>query len=195
VRKKREHAALDRWYRFDNNAYPSPPQAFPNTTTSTPQEGWFLNFRASYHVTSDVNNLTSFNVNEGLDRLQVGNGSHLFIHNLDHCTFFSSNGSLDLNDVLHLPHITKNLISISKLTKNNDVILEFYPLFCIIKDRRTKQPLLQATQINGLYQLPSSPHALIGERISISLWHKRLGYPSPSTTHLVKLSCFTYFFQ
>jgi hypothetical protein len=161
VRKKREHAALDRWYRFDNNAYPSPPQAFPNTTTSTSQEGWFLNFRASYHVTSDVNNLTSFNVNEGLDRLQVGNGSHLFIHNLDHCTFFSSNGSLDLNDVLHLPHITKNLISISKLTKNNDVILEFYPLFCIIKDRRTKQPLLQATQINGLYQLPSSPHALI----------------------------------
>jgi GAG-pre-integrase domain len=132
-----------------------------------------------------VNNLTSFNVYEGPDRLQIGNGSHLLIHNLGHCTLSSSNGSLDLNDVLYVPHIIKNLISISKLTKDNDVILEFHPLFCIVKDRRTKQPLLQATQINGFYQLPSSPHALIGERVSISLWHKRLGHPSPSTTHLV----------
>jgi GAG-pre-integrase domain len=90
-----------------------------------------------------------------------------------------------LNDVLHVPHITKNLISISKLTKDNDVILDFHPLFYIVKDHRTKQPFLQAAQINGLYQLPSSPYALIGEHVSISLWHKRLGHSSPSTTHLV----------
>jgi gag-polypeptide of LTR copia-type len=55
VCKKRGHAALDCWYRFYNNVYPSPPQAFLNTTTSTPQGGWFLDFRASHHVTSDVN--------------------------------------------------------------------------------------------------------------------------------------------
>jgi hypothetical protein len=138
----------------------------------------------SHHVTSDLNNLTLFNVYDGSDRLQVDNGSHLLIQNLGHCSLYSSHDSLDLNDVLHVPHITKNLISISKLTKDNDVILEFHPLFCIVKDRRTKQLLLQPTQINGLYQLPSSPHALIGERVSASLSHKRLGYPSPSTTHL-----------
>jgi hypothetical protein len=115
-----------------------------------------------------VNNLTSFNVYEGSNRLQVGKGSHLHIQHLGHYFFSSSHDSLDLNDVLHVSHIIKNLISISKLTKD-DVILEFHPLFCVVKDRRTNQPLLQATQINGLYQLPSSPQALIGELVSASL--------------------------
>jgi hypothetical protein len=32
-----------------------------------------------------------------------------------------------------------------------------------------KQLILQATQINDLYQLSSSPHALIEERVSVSL--------------------------
>jgi hypothetical protein len=98
-----------------------------------------------------VNNLTSFNVYEGPGRLQVDNDSHLLIQNLAHCTLFSSNSFLNLNDVKHIPYITKNLISISKLTKDNDIILEFHPLVCIVKDHPMKQSLLQATKINGLY--------------------------------------------
>lgn len=37
--RKRGHEALECWYRFDNDAYASPPQAFVNTTTSQPSEG------------------------------------------------------------------------------------------------------------------------------------------------------------
>jgi gag-polypeptide of LTR copia-type/GAG-pre-integrase domain len=185
VCKKRGHEALDCWYRFDNETYPSSPQAYFNTTSSTPNERWFLDSGASHHVTSDLNNLTSFHAYDGQDCLQVGNGSHLPIHNLGHCSLSSSNGSLDLNGVLHVPHITKNLISISKLTQDNNVILEFHPLFCIVKDRHTKQPLLRAQQTNGVYHLYSSPQDSIGERVSTTIWHKRLGHPSPSTTHFI----------
>jgi hypothetical protein len=112
-----------------------------------------LDSGASHHVTADLNNLTYFRAYDGQDRLHVGNGSHLIIQNQGHCSLSSPHGSLDLNGVLHVPHITKNLISISKLTKDNDVILEFHPLFYIVKDRHTKQPLLRALQINGLYHL------------------------------------------
>jgi hypothetical protein len=153
VCKKRGHETLDCWHRFDNAMYPSPPQAFFNSTISTPNEGWFLDSGASHHVTADLNNLTYFRAYDGQDRLQVGNGSHLIIQNQGHCSLSSPHGSLDLNGVLHVPYITKNLISISKLTKDNDVILEFHPLFCIVKDRHTKQPFLRALQINGLYHL------------------------------------------
>jgi gag-polypeptide of LTR copia-type len=40
VCKKRGHEAFDCWHRFDNAMYPSPPQAFFNSTISTPNEGW-----------------------------------------------------------------------------------------------------------------------------------------------------------
>jgi hypothetical protein len=107
IRSIRGHEALNCWYRFDNHTYPSPPQAFLNTTISTPQEGWFLDSGASHHITSDLNNLTSFNVYDGPDRLQVGNDSHLLIQHLGHCSLSSSNGSLDLNDALYVLYIIK----------------------------------------------------------------------------------------
>jgi hypothetical protein len=170
---------------IDNAMYPSAAQAFFNSTISTPNEGWFLDSGASHHVTADLNNLTSFRAYHGQDRLQVGNGSHVIIQNQGHCSLSSPHGSLDLNGILHVPHITKNLISISKLTKDNDVILEFHPLFCIVKDRHTKQPLLRALQNNDLYHLNSSPQALVGDRVSTFIWHKRLRHTSSSTTHFI----------
>jgi hypothetical protein len=51
--------------------YPSPPQAFFNSTISTPNEGWFLDSGASHHVTADLNNLTSFRAYDGQDRLKL----------------------------------------------------------------------------------------------------------------------------
>lgn len=44
-----------------------------------------------------------------------------------------TNESLLLNHVLHVPHITKNLLSISQVLANNDVIVEFVDTFCFIK--------------------------------------------------------------
>jgi hypothetical protein len=59
----------------------------------------------------------------------------------------------------------------------------FTPYF--VKDRHTKQPLLRAPQTNGLYHLSSSPQASIGERVSTSIWHKRLRHASPSTNFII----------
>jgi hypothetical protein len=138
VYKKRGHEAIDRRHHFDNDAYRSSPQAF-NAAISTPQEGWFLDFCVSHYVTFNLNNLTSFHTYDGQDQFLVGNDSDIVIQNLGHCSLSSSNGSLNLNDVLHVPYIIKNLISIS-----NDVILEFHPLFYFVKNRHMKHPLLQA---------------------------------------------------
>jgi hypothetical protein len=91
VCKKRGHEALECWHQFDNDAYPSPPQDFYNTTITNLNEGWFFDSGASHGVTSDLNNLTSFQAYDGQDRLQVGNSSHLIIHNLGHCYFSSPN--------------------------------------------------------------------------------------------------------
>ena len=64
--------------------------------------------------------------------------------------------SLLLHDILHVPKITKNLLSISQFTKDNDVIVEFNSEFCMIKDKKTRKVLLQGGLKNGLYQLDLS---------------------------------------
>jgi hypothetical protein len=53
--------------------------------------------------------------------LQVGNGSGLQIHNIGMICFSKEN--LLLKDVLHVPHITKNLISANKLTIDNNLCI------------------------------------------------------------------------
>ena len=53
---------------------------------------------------------------------------------------------------MHVPEITKNLISISKFAKDNNVYFEFYSTMCCVKSQLTKETLLQGRLINGVYQ-------------------------------------------
>lgn len=55
--------------------------------------------------------------------------------------------------MLCVPHITKNLLNISKITKDNQVVVEFHVDKCIIKDKHTQVVLLQGHLKDGLYQL------------------------------------------
>ncbi|KAB1212300.1 Retrovirus-related Pol polyprotein from transposon TNT 1-94 [Morella rubra] len=70
------------------------------------------------------------------------------------------------------------------------VFFEFHSSFFCVKDLCTGKILLQGPTSNGLFTLPASgtsvsashftPQASVGERISPSHWHQRLGHPSLS---------------
>jgi len=47
----------------------------------------------------------------------------------------------------------KNLISVSQLTRDNNVVTEFDSHSCIVKDKDSRQVLLQGHLRNGLYRL------------------------------------------
>lgn len=71
----------------------------------------------------------------------VGNGDKLKI---------VASGSIELKnlnprDVLYVPEITKNLVSVSKLTLDNNIIVEFNTDCCSVKDKRTWKDLLEET--------------------------------------------------
>jgi len=51
--------------------------------------------------------------------------------------------SFFLKNLLHVPGITKNLLSVSKFTADNKVFLEFYPDSCFVKDLSTRKTLLR----------------------------------------------------
>lgn len=95
--------------------------------------------------------------------MQGGNGAGLHISHFGHSSLSTSiNRVLSLNNLLHVPHITKNLISVSQFAKDNSVFFEFHHSFCCVKDPLTGKVLLQGTLHDGLYRFPitSSPDHL-----------------------------------
>lgn len=64
-----------------------------------------------------------------------------------------STTSIYLNNILHVPAITKNLLNISKLLYNNAILIEFHPTLCFVKDKNTGTILLKGIVRGGLYQV------------------------------------------
>lgn len=49
---------------------------------------------------------------------------------------------ISLPSVLHVPSMKKNLISVSLLINDHNVIAKFHSTFCLIKDKNSGQVLL-----------------------------------------------------
>nr|KYP47851.1 Retrovirus-related Pol polyprotein from transposon TNT 1-94 [Cajanus cajan] len=104
-------------------------------------------------------NIQQFTPFEGPDQIIIGNGQGLPI-NSSGVTAFSSplkpHISLTLNNLLYVPNITKNLISVNQFCKDNYVFFEFHSTFCLVKSQDTKDTLLMGVVgPDGLYQFPS----------------------------------------
>ena len=109
-------------------------------------------------MTTDSNTLDVSDHYFGTGNVVVGNGQTLDISSVGHTSFPSckSSKSLHLTNVLHVPQITKNLINVAKFTQDNDVILEFDSHCCFVKDKKSREILLQGNLKEGLYQLDIS---------------------------------------
>ena len=134
-------------------------------------------------MTADMQNLNiSAEDYMGHDQVRVGNGQGLYIHHIGSSILCSSNKDFFLKNILHVPSISQNLLSVHQFTKDNNVFFEFHPSFFCIKDLFSGATLLRGKSKDGLYPLQSihqiKPHALIGERVSLAHWHARLDHPS-----------------
>jgi hypothetical protein len=114
--------------------------------------------------------------------VHVGNGQGLPITHLGSSSLSYPSSSFHLNNVVHVPQITKNLLSVSKFTSDNGVYFEFHPNFFCVKDPASGNILLKGKHEHGLYSLPppvfSSPAAFMGIHTTLDGWHSRLGHPS-----------------
>ncbi|KAJ9541276.1 hypothetical protein OSB04_027782 [Centaurea solstitialis] len=98
---------------------------------------------------------------------------------------------LQLNNVLHVPSLIKNLLSVRRFSVDNNVSIEFDPFGFDVKDFQTRTPILRCNSTGELYPLtlPSasqltSPSAFAA--ITQDLWHSRLGHPGTSSLSTLK---------
>ena len=157
------------------------PQA--NLTNTGPSQGnsntWYPDSGSTHHVTHNPHNIQAPVIYTGPDQLYVGNGQGLHISSTGSSLLQSNRSQFKLNDILHVPAITKNLLSIHKFTSDNNVYVEFHPNFCVVKDIQTQQPLMKGEHKDGLYLLHflRNCSSYLGEKASPATWHHRLGHP------------------
>uniref|UniRef100_A0A803NLP6 Integrase catalytic domain-containing protein n=1 Tax=Cannabis sativa TaxID=3483 RepID=A0A803NLP6_CANSA len=92
---------------------------------------------ATTHCTPNGQNLMTPANCEGPDQLYVGNGTGLLVSQMGNSFILLDTCSkpLALNHSLHVPEITKNLLSVSKFEADNNVYFVFYPDFYFVKDQ------------------------------------------------------------
>ncbi|KAL4289829.1 hypothetical protein GQ457_14G000900 [Hibiscus cannabinus] len=135
---------------------PSTPQALLATPEVVDDNAWYPDSGATHHLTKDVSNLQVGNTYPSTGMVQVGNGNTIPIRFVGQSVLLNGSRNLHLRNLLYVPNITKNLLSVSKFTQDNQVLLEFYPKCCKVKDLVTKEVLLEGSESGGLYQLDLS---------------------------------------
>ncbi|KAH9684881.1 retrovirus-related pol polyprotein from transposon RE1 [Citrus sinensis] len=144
------------------------PNGVPSTSGPSPQAtcaanpevaedpSWYIDSGATNHITNDLGNLVNPKVYVGNEQLYVGDGNALLINHVGSVKLTTNTAELLLlNHVLHVPKITKNLLSVSKLLADNNVTLEFVGTYCFVQARSTGIILLEGVAKGGLYKVQS----------------------------------------
>lgn len=93
----------------------------------------------------------------GSGMVYVGNDAGLHIIHTGQSSLLTLSRPLHMRSLLFVPNITKNLIYVSKFAKDYQVLFEFFPNNCQVRDLRTKEMLLQGFLHDGLYRLNLPP--------------------------------------
>lgn len=140
---------------------------------------WYPDTGATHHMTAmPVNNPKQYG---GPHNVYMGNGDSMSVSHTGNLPISLGSSQFSLQNVFHVPSLRKNLLSVARFTKDNNVIFLFAPDFYQIYCLHSGHLLFQGPCKDGLYPLQlshasSTPQALAA--IHSSIWHNRLGHPS-----------------
>ncbi|KAI5422825.1 hypothetical protein KIW84_046014 [Lathyrus oleraceus] len=131
--------------------------------TATQSPSWIMDTGASHHISQDLQQLTLANSYPGADQVVVGDGTGLKITHTGNSIIHTPVKPLYLKQVLCVPKIQSNLLSVSKLCQSNTCSVEFFPNHFVVKDLNSGQALLQVTPspVQTLPTFDSPIHSII----------------------------------
>lgn len=89
---------------------------------------WLPDSGATIHLTKDVIVLGKSKVYDGSDKVMVGDDTMLPIEKAGNIILDTNTCQFYLDDILCVPTIKHNLLSIAKFIKDNKVYVEFFEL-------------------------------------------------------------------
>ncbi|GJR82122.1 retrovirus-related pol polyprotein from transposon RE1 [Tanacetum coccineum] len=146
-----------------NNNSSTSQVAFHTTSTS----GSNCGRGASAHMTPSLSIMDSASTYSGNDCVLFGNGN---ASKKSHIGTSSLTPNIDLQDVLVVPNLTKNLLSVSKLTEDSTVDVTFSDNMFVILNRFSMVHLAQGRRKNGLHILERGLAMMFNAQVPASLW-------------------------
>lgn len=152
------------------------------TTGSQTNGSWIVDSGASDHMTGNSSLFSSLLPCKTLLHVKIADGTMAKVSGIG-TVKISSN--LNLLNVLYVPSLSCNLLSISKLTQDNQCCANFHSNGCVFQDKASGKMIGSAKECNGLYLLGSTPFNVFNKWVlnvncpgDILLWHFRLGHPN-----------------
>ena len=151
---------------------------------------WIIDSGATDHMTHTCNNFLTYSPCSSSKKIATADGSLATIAGIGDVKI---SPLMTLKNVLHVPKLSTNLISIHKLTQDLYYTVIFHNNYCIFQDKDSGRMIGRAREKDGLYyletpsqnSLPYSLSSLSLEQPSLSsikekIWlhHNRLGHPS-----------------
>ncbi|CAL9005508.1 unnamed protein product [Prunus brigantina] len=159
--------------------------------SQSPSASWIMDTGATAHVTADNSHLQNSVPYSGSNSLQVGDGNCLPISHIGSSVITTPSADFSLRNILHVPHITQNLLSVQKFLEDNQCSLTLYPSKFVIKDLVTQKMLYHSPLKEGMYKLTAgvasvaaktscSASSFLVNKCDLLTWHQRLGHPHAS---------------
>jgi len=188
---KEGHMGKRCFKRFDASVT-GPPQKSASTATMSSygvDTNWHVGSGATDHISNELDKLSVRGTYQGGDQVHTANGSGMAIDHVGHSILHTLVRSIKLNNIFHVPHASKDLLSVRRLARDNHAFLEFHPDHFAIKEQATGKTLLRGPCEDGLYPLKSEFKSQTNKEVfevfkpTTSVWHHRLGHPS---SHVVE---------
>ena len=151
------------------------------------KEPWIFDSGASDHVTSGSNFFLSYTSCPSSTKIRIVDGSLSSVAGIGSIRVSKY---LILHLVFHVPALKCNLLSISKITHDNNCVAHFHSSMCQFQDLSSGRTIGSARIHEGLYYLNNTEYegqqAFVSGVASVSissareimLWHHRLGHPN-----------------
>ena len=118
--QKPGHPAWKCWHRYDEDELEEEEKEV-NAASYGVDTNWYGDTGATDHITGELDKLTMKEKYHGREKIHAANGTGMGISHVGHAFVDSLSKPLHLRNVLHVPQATKNLVSIHRLTRDNNV--------------------------------------------------------------------------
>jgi hypothetical protein len=138
---------------------------------------------ATDHLTTNMGRLSTQERYQVRDQVQAANGAGM---STTHVGNSKLAGSPELRNILHVPAISKKILSVYRLVFDNNVFIEFHKYFFFVKTRsRRESSFAVEVGVDSIAppfdRATSGCHASSSVKLSSHHWHQRLGHPSQNT--------------
>ncbi|KAJ9565548.1 hypothetical protein OSB04_001514 [Centaurea solstitialis] len=144
-------------------------------TGKNDDDDWVVDSGSTEHVTHNSHMLQNMTQSRFEDPVVISSGDAIPVEGRGECTL---PGGTKIKGVLHVPKFTCNMLFVSRLSKNLQSAITFFPDFCVMQKLNTRSLIGAGECKKGLYRMGLFEDGRRAMMTSGDTWHRRLGHAS-----------------